>query len=156
MWSQRCFQNGIGIAAALKTGAFYTQAISDGAAILPNAELPTRKPNGAELAVALLTSSTQDQAPNAADEIYVAAIARGKLSIVHAKAARKVGPIAACDAERKKRDAAIEKAGADQRLTLQKRSEAAFLRCFAQRAPKAPGFAEAAREAETLLARLSL
>lgn len=144
------------IAAALKTGAFYTQALSNGAAILPYAELPVRKPKGAETVVALLTAGTQDQAPDAADEIYVAAVAHGKLSIVHGKAPQKIGPIAACEAIRKNREAAIDNADANERNALQNRSEAAFLRCFKQRAAKAPGFAETAREAEALLARLPL
>jgi hypothetical protein len=144
------------MAAALKMDAFYTQALSTGAAAVVYAELPLRKPKGAEIAIALLAGSTQDQAPAAANDIYVAAVARGKLYLTQTKAPQKVGPISACDATRKTRDAAIEQAAADRRSALEKASEAAFLRCFARGASAAPGFAEAAREAQSLLARLPL
>jgi hypothetical protein len=141
--------------AALKSDAFYTQALSQDSAIMRYADLPLKRPRSA--ALALLAASTQDQAPASADDIYVAAVRKGRVYILHAAAKRKLGPIASCDAARKRYDArGNAEPDADRRLALQARSEDEFRRCFAREAPKQPGFDALVKEARALLTRLPL
>jgi len=69
--------------------------------------------------------------PDASDEVIVAAIANGKVYVAEGSIAPKVR-IAACLALRK--------------------DDAAYARCFRQRAPKEASFAQATKHAEALLA----
>jgi len=156
-WEKNAGNVPLEIPAALKSDAFYTQALSQDSAVMHYADLPLKKPKGAEIALAVLTASSQDQAPPMADEIYVAAVAQGRAYILRTNAARRLGPIAACDSARKQYDAKAEaESDADRRFALQARSEDEFRGCFAREAPKQPGFAALVKEAEALLARLPL
>jgi hypothetical protein len=144
-------------AAALKSDAFYTQALSQDAAIMRYADLPVKKPKAADIALALLTASSQDQAPDSAGDLYLAAVGKGKVYILHATAAAKLGPIPACDEARKTRDTAAQaEQDVDRRFALQAQSDDEFRRCFAQAAPKLPSFAAMVKEADALLRRLPL
>jgi hypothetical protein len=124
------------IGSALKDESFYTQAISNGSAVVSFGLLPIAKPDTVSFAHAFLAARTQDDMPNAADEVIVSALANGKVYIAEGSIAPKV-QIAACTAIR-----------ADH----SQRGEDAYKRCFAQRAPQQPSFAEATRQAQALLA----
>lgn len=130
------------MARALSDESFYTQAISNGSAVVKFSSLPIAKPSGATFAYAMLAGRTQSEIPDAADEVIVAAIANGKVYVAEGAIAPKV-KIAACIARRK-----AEPMGEK----VRQNSEAAYARCFAQRAPKEPSFATATRQAEALLA----
>jgi len=69
------------IGAALKDESFYTQAFSNGAAVVSFGSLPVAKPASTTFSSAMLAARTQDAIPNAADEVYVAALANGKAYI---------------------------------------------------------------------------
>ena len=138
------------IGAALKDESFYTQAISTDAAVVKFNELPIARPASATFVFAMLGGRTQDDAPNAADEVFVSALANGKLYVVYGSIRSKV-QVPACLAIKadynKKAETANDKAG-DRR----QQGDDAYKRCFAQRAPQQPSFAEATKRAQALLA----
>ena len=68
---------------ALRDESFYTQAISTDAAVVKFNELPIAKPASATSAFAMLAGRTQDSTPNAADEVFVAALANGKVYVAY-------------------------------------------------------------------------
>ena len=130
------------IGAALNDESLYTQAISDGAAVVKFSSLPIVRPVGATFAYAMLAGRTQDELPDAADEVIVAVIANGKVYIAEASIEPEVR-IPACLADRKA-EAADD--------NLRQKAEDAYARCFAQHAPQQPSFAQATEQARALLA----
>ena len=66
------------IGAALKDESFYTQAVSSGAAVVNFNSLPIARPAGATFVHGMLAGRTQSDIPNAADTVFVSAIANGK------------------------------------------------------------------------------
>jgi hypothetical protein len=90
----------------------------------------------------MLAGRTQSEIPDAADEVIVAAIANGKVYVAEGSIEPKVR-VAACIA-RKKAEPMDE--------NVRQNSEAAYARCFAQRAPREASFAQATRQAQALLA----
>ena len=150
------------IGAALKDESFYTQAFSTGSAVVKFSGLPVAKPAGATLVTAMLAGQTQDATPDAADQIYVAAIVNRRVYVVNGSIAPP--SVAACDTIRaefeKKTTEAYERipqqqrneAAYDRMSNQRRRGEAAFKRCFAERAPKQPAFVEAVKQAQALLA----
>ena len=152
--------------AAVKENAFYTQAVLTDAAIMRFAELPIRKPVGAAFAFAMLAARTQSEVPPKADEIFVAMAQGRRVFIAHTKEFRAVGPIVSCDAIRsdlfKKSVKAAEEPGVDDKARREKsdalsaKSEAEFLRCFAEQASRQNGFAAATTAAQALINQLLL
>jgi hypothetical protein len=130
------------MAKALSDESFYTQAISNGSAVVKFSSLPIAKPYGATFAYAMLAGRTQSEIPDAADEVIVAAIANGKVYVAEGSIAPKV-KVAACIAQ-KKAEPMDE--------NVREKSEAAYARCFSQRAPKESSFAAATKQAQALLA----
>jgi len=151
------------IAAALRDESFYTQAISPGSAVVRFNALSIVRPAGATLAYGFLAGRTQSDIPDAADQVFVSALANGKVYIAYGSIEPKV-EIAGCVAMRtdaNKRAAVadeafrqkqIDKKAYDRLGDLRQQGEDAFRRCFTQRAPQQPSFAEANRRAQALLA----
>jgi hypothetical protein len=151
------------IGSALKDESFYTQAISNGSAVVSFNTLPITRPASATFTYAFLAARTQSEIPDAADEVIVSALGNGKVYIAEGSIAPKV-QIAACTAIRadynKRAEAAdedfrfkkIDKKAYDKLGELRQQGEDAFKRCFAQRTPQQPSFAEATRQAQALLA----
>ena len=152
------------IAAALQDETFYTQAISTDAAVVKFNDLPIAKPVSATLAYAMLAGRTQSEIPDAADQVFVSALANGKLYVAYGSIEPKVH-IPACDAIRtdynKRSEEAyealrqnrIDKKAYDKLGNLRQQGEVAFKRCFAERAPKQSAFGEALKQAQALLDR---
>lgn len=69
------------IGKALSDESFYTQAISNGSAVVKFSPLPITKPAGATFVFAMLAGRTQSELPDSADEVIVAAIANGKVYV---------------------------------------------------------------------------
>lgn len=150
------------IEAALKDENFYTQAISTDAAIVNFNTLPITKPAAATAAHAMLAARTQDAVPTEADEVFVAALANGKLYIAYGSIRPKV-VVPACLAIKADYDKKAEKAAADleaNRITrkaydklgdIRQQGDDAYKKCFVARAPQQPSFAEATRQAQALL-----
>jgi len=151
-------------AAAVTTQDFYTQAVLTDAAILRYADLPIRKPAGAEFAYVMLAARTQSKAPAKAGEIFLVLEQGGRVFIAYTGEFEPVGPIAECDAIRSKLAKQAEEAttapglGDEARRkqsdALSAQSESEFLRCFDAHAQEQKGFAAAARAAQALLMRL--
>jgi hypothetical protein len=151
------------MAAAFKDEAFYTQAIPTDAAVVSFNELPIAKPISATLAAAILGGRTQDSAPDAADEVFVAAVADGRIYVAFSSIKPKV-QIPACLAIRadynKKAEKAAEdlssnrigKKAYDKLGDFRRQGEDAYKKCFTQRGPQQPSFAEATKQAQALLA----
>jgi hypothetical protein len=150
------------IAAALKDESFYTQAISSGAAVINFNTLPMAKPASAIFAYAMLAGRTQSEIPDTADEIFVSALANGKVYIAYGSIDPKV-KIEECIAIRTGYNKRSEQAEDDLRFekidqktydklgNLRQQGEDAFRRCFTRRAPQQPSFAQAASQAQALL-----
>ena len=151
------------MAAALRDEAFYTQAIPTDAAVVSFNELPIARPASATSASALLGGRTQDSAPNAADEVFVAAVSNGKVYVAYSSIKPKV-EIPACvairtDYNKKAEKAAddlsfnrIDKKAYDKLGDFRQQGEDAYKKCFTQRAPQQPSFVEATKQAQALLA----
>lgn len=151
------------IEGALRDESFYTQAISTDAAVINFYSLPIAKPAAASFAYAMLAGRTQDDIPNAADEVFVSALANGKVYVVYGSIDPEVR-IADCVAIRadynKRAERAyerfqfkeIDKKAYDKLGDLRQQGEDAYRRCFTQRAPLEPSFVEATRQAQGLLA----
>ena len=147
---------------ALKFEGLYTQAISTDAAVINFNELPVAKPASATVTYGFLAGRTQDSTPEAADEVFVAALADGKVYIAYGEIEPTV-QVPACTAIRtdynRKADAAAEKlerkqiskAAYDKLGDLHQQGEDAFKRCFVQQAPQQPAFAAATKQAQSLL-----
>ena len=150
------------IGAALKDESFYTQAVSSGSAVVNFNSLPIARPAGASFVYGMLAGRTQSDIPNAADNVFVSAIANGKVYIAYGSIDPKV-QVPACiaiwasydkKAEQAEDDLRFEKIGRrayDKLGNLRQKGEDAYKRCFTQNAPKQPSFAQATRQAESLL-----
>jgi hypothetical protein len=149
--------------AAFKDESFYTQAISTDAAVVNFGELPIAKPASTTSAHAMLAARTQDAVPDAADEVFVSALANGKVYVAYGSIRPKV-QIPACLAIKAGYDQKAERAADDLQSNrigrkaydklgdLRQQGEDAYKRCFTQHAPQQPAFVEATRQAEALLA----
>ena len=136
-------------AQALRHVSFYTQAVSQDAAVFKYVELPIKKPAAASLAFAMLGTSAQDVGAWDAEEVRVAVLQGGKLYVVRVAAAAKVGPFPACNAQW---DQAIKKSRGD--MKREDADHAAFRRCFVERAPRDKAFADLVRQAQEIADKL--
>lgn len=153
---------------AVKTEAFYTQAISTDAAVVHYGVLPVKAPPDSKFAYSTLSARTQDQSPNAPDQIFVVLEHKGRIFIANAKLNTPFKPIVACDAvtaDYAKRAAAAEKAYVNSGLKDQKLTDAAvkirndgdiaFRSCFAQKAKELPGFKAAEDQSTGIVAAIA-
>jgi len=153
--------------AALKSEAFYTQALRTDAAISKYVELPLAKPANAKFAFAMLAARSQDIGPRTPDELIVSMLRDGRLFVVTAPSNARINPLPACqklwrDALRNaaKAHAAYVASGLkdktlfEQSTRLEEEGDAAFHRCFAQRAKGQAFVAALTRQAQGLIDRL--
>jgi hypothetical protein len=111
----------------------------------------------------MLAGRTQDDVPDEAGEVFVSALTNGKAYIAYGSIKPKV-QVPECLAVRtdynKKADKAtndlqfhhIDQKAYDKLGDLRQQGADAYKRCFAQRAPQQPSFAEATKRAQALLA----
>ena len=153
--------------AALKSAAFYTQALTTDAAISKYVELPVAKPAKAKLAFAMLVARSQDLGPRTPDELIVTVVRGGRVFVVSAPANARIDPMPACQEIWQQ---ALQKAGEahaayvaselkdeklfEQSMKMEEEGDAAFHQCFAQRAKSHGSFAALTRQAQTLIDRL--
>jgi hypothetical protein len=149
--------------AALKSEAFYTQALATDAAISKYAEIPVASPQ-AKHAFAMLAARSQDFGPRTPDELIVSVVKDGRLYVVTTPANAKVDPIPAClrvwrDASRnaaKAHEAYVASGMKDDKLfdqstRIEEEGDAAFHRCFAQQAKGRSFVAALSRQAQALI-----
>ena len=151
------------IGSALRDESFYTQAISTDSAVINFNSLPITGPASATFTYGFLAGRTQSEIPDAADEVFVSALANGKVYIAYGSIAPRV-QIASCsamradynkkaeDADNKLRSNQINRKAYDKLGDFRQQGEDAYKRCFVQHAPQQPSFAEATRQAQALLA----
>ncbi|MBR0935589.1 hypothetical protein [Bradyrhizobium jicamae] len=150
------------VEAALRFEDLYTQAISTDAAVINFHDLPIARPASATLAYGFLAGRTQDATPDAADEVFVAAVAGGKFYLAYGTIEPAV-QVAACntlraglnkradEADEKLRRKQIDRKAYDRLGDLRQQGDDAFKRCFIQQAAQQPAFTEATRQAQSLL-----
>jgi hypothetical protein len=150
-------------AAAFRSEAFYTQALSDDAAMSIYAPLPIAKPDSATIAVALLVEESQDIATEPPSKIAVAVAKGGKVFVSLVSVATKLAPIAACEAITKdytaRSDAALAKyhdsglkdeKSFDESQKLTEDGAAALHKCWSEKASGAPEFPALTKQAQAL------
>jgi hypothetical protein len=150
------------IGSALKDASFYIQAISSGSAVINFNLLPIAKPANATFSYGILAGRTQSDIPDAADQVFVSALADGKVYVAYGSIdpVVKIPECIAIRADYNKRAEAadddvrfnkIDNKAQDKLGDLRQQGEDAFMRCFTRRAPQQPSFAEATRQAQALL-----
>jgi hypothetical protein len=153
--------------AALKSEAFYTQALKSDAAVSEYAELPIATPAQAKFAFAMLAARSQDVGPRTPNELIVSAVKDGRVFVVTARANAKVDPMPGCrriwrDASRnaaKAHQAYVASGLKDDKLLeqstrIEEEGFAAFRHCFAQQAKRRSFAAALTRQAQALIDRL--
>ena len=103
------------IGAALKDESFYTQAVSSASAVVNFNSLPLARPAGATFVHGMLAGRTQSDIPNAADTVFVSAIANSKMYVAYGSIDPKV-QIPACIAIRASYNKKAEQAEDDLRF----------------------------------------
>jgi hypothetical protein len=152
-------------AKALGHASFYTQATGTGAATVKYVELPIKKPAAASLAFAMLGTTSQDVGPSEPEDVTVALLQGGKLYVVRVNASAKIGPFPRCqalwDATMKKSQQEFERhrdkpnaRAPSRQASIEEEGDAAFRRCFAERAPREKGFADLVRQAQDIADKL--
>jgi hypothetical protein len=153
--------------AALKTEAFYTQAISADAAVARFAELPVGKPANAEAAYAMLVMRRQDIGPGSPDEILVGVLSGARLYIVSAPASAEIKLMPACetiwDEALAKSNKLLESSSSsgtkdeklfDEQNRMQDQGDAAMRQCFAERVTSDAAFARLTKQAQDIVDQL--
>ena len=150
--------------AAFRSEVFYTQAASPDAAVSIFASLPIRKPDGATSAVAFLVQESQDIATEPPEQMAVVVAKGGKIFIAIVTTDVKPAPIEACAAVWKdfeaRSQAALkkyddsklkdEKSFEDSRK-LEQQGEAAFHKCWSEKASGAAEFPALTKQAQALV-----
>jgi len=152
-----------GIAPALRWAPFYTRALGGGAAFGSFAEIPVGGADGG-FSTALLVARAQDIGPRNPRELVVPVIRGPRVFIVMAQTKAAIAPIAECEAIwpelKTKTDAGLEAYRAsgmnDQTILERNRrmedeADAAYMRCFAERAPRDPNFKAIAAQAQAIV-----
>jgi hypothetical protein len=152
--------------AALKSEAFYTQALMTDAAIVKFLELPLARPAKATIALAMLVARSQD-GPGTPDELIVSVVQGGRVFVVSAPANTKINPMPSCEEIRnafQQRATGLREARAASEPDGENRSERAerieregddaFRRCFAQGAKGQAFYAALTKRAQRLLGLL--
>ncbi|HEY4140901.1 MAG TPA: hypothetical protein VGM57_05775 [Pseudolabrys sp.] len=88
------------IAAAVRTEAFYTQAISTDSAMVSYGTVPVKKPDGATFAFAILGARTQDLSPPAPDQMFVTLVKGSRVFVANVPLAQAIEPDPSCAALR--------------------------------------------------------
>jgi hypothetical protein len=156
-----------GIAPALRFAPFYTRALGGGAAFGGFAEVPAWPDNG--FASALLVARAQDIGPRNPRELIVALVRGQHVYIVSTDAAAAITPMPECEALwpelKKKPDAAYEayrasgmkdKGILDRLHKAEDETDAAYRRCFAERAPRDPNFKALTAQAKAIVDALPM
>ncbi|WP_207456769.1 hypothetical protein [Azospirillum sp. SYSU D00513] len=150
------------IPAALRSEAFYSQAISTGAQIAAFGEIPVTLPGGS--AFAMLAMARQDIGPVLPDLLVLALVKDGRVFVASLPAEAAIEPIPACqevwrraevkaegfhEAYRasKQRDEAL----LDKAFKAEEDGDAAFRRCFADRVEAQPAYPDLLRRAQAMV-----
>jgi len=153
--------------AAVKTEAFYTQAISADAAVSSFGELPVTKPADT-VAFAMLAIRRQDIGPAAPEEMMVSVVDGSRLYVVSAPIAATVPLMPACEAlwneaqskASKVLDAYADSGRKDEKLfdeynRVQEQGDAAMRQCFAERVRSDAAYGKLVKQAQDIVDQLT-
>lgn len=153
---------------ALKTEAFYTQAISADAAVSSFGELPVSKPADAVTAYAMLAIRRQDIGPSAPDEILVSVVSGPRLYVVSAPVVAEVKLMPACERvwneAQAKSNQVLEAYSAkdrkddklfDEHSRVQEQGDAAMRQCFAEQVRNDAAFGQLTKQAQDIVDQLA-
>jgi hypothetical protein len=141
-----------GLAAIVKSEDFYNLALDTDAHIFGYGEVPIAGPANAAVASAMLVGRSQDAAPRTPGEVLVTVV-QGQRVFVMSRAVE-TGPIPACDAVADAYDKKIEALAPDAAERARDEKDAAYGRCFAERAKEQDFFAGLVKQAQALVALL--
>lgn len=152
------------LAAALKSEQFYTQAMSQDAAVFRFADIPLAKPANASLVTAMLVARRQDIGLATPDELFIAVLRADRLFIWTAPTQAKAAINPACEKVWNDAAARADKAAEEFKKSdpkddnpserILQEGDDAFRRCFAERAPGEPYFAPLTKQAQELVDKL--
>jgi len=152
------------LAAALKSEPFYTQAMSQDAAVFRFADIPLAKPANASLVNAMLVARRQDIGLATPDELFIAVLRADRVFIWTAPTTAKAAINPACEKVWNDAAARADKAAAEFKKSdpkddnpserILQEGDDAFRRCFAERAPTEPYFGALTKQAQELLDKL--
>ena len=140
-----------GVEPALKSEAFYTQALYTDAYFFEFIDLPVTRPAGATFAFATLVGRAQDVGLETPDEIVVTLLRGGRAYVIVAPAAAKAETTPQCVQGWKKAEAQAEKAESDKGDQLREEGYRAYRRCFAAQAPRRSYFPALVKQAQALI-----
>jgi hypothetical protein len=136
---------------ALKSEAFYTQALYTDAYFFKFVDLPVTRPAGTTFAFAALVGRAQDTGLQTPDEIVVTLLRGGRAYVIVAPAAAKAETTPQCAQGWKKAEAQAEKAESDKGNQLREDGYRAYRSCFAAQAPRRGYFPALIKQAQTLI-----
>jgi hypothetical protein len=147
--------------AAVRSEAFFTQAISTDAAVVTYGEIPISKPADAVTAVALLAATTQSESPRLPDKIILSIVGKERAFVAIAPLGAKIEAIPACtaiwDAAKEKinaLDAASSSTTAnpgEDANAIREAADQAYRHCFAEKVKAASFFVAVTREAQHVI-----
>jgi hypothetical protein len=140
---------------AFRSDAFLSLATASDWRVTPLAALAIVKPAGASVAIAVLVMENQGNLLGPPREIAVSVIKGGKVSIAVVKATATDAPIAIRGAIYDDYKIKAEAAGGTVTLQLQEQAQAAFDKCWAERAKGDHAFPALTKEAQDLADRLA-
>jgi hypothetical protein len=140
-----------GVEPALKSEAFYTQALYTDAYFYEFVDLPITRPSDATFAFATLVGRAQDVGLQTPNEIVVSLLRGGRAYVIVAPAAVKAETTPQCAQGWKKAEAQAEKAEGDKGEQLREAGYQAYRRCFAAQAPRQGYFPALKRQAQALI-----
>jgi hypothetical protein len=140
-----------GTEAALKSEAFYTQALNTDAAFFKFADIPLGKPAEAGFAYAALVGRAQDLGRQTPDEIVIVLRRGGRTYVVLAPTGAKVAAVPACVRGWEKAEDQAAAARDDKADKLREDAYGAYRRCFAGAAAHASYFPGLVQQAKALV-----
>jgi len=140
-----------GTEAALKSEAFYTQALNTDAAFFKFADIPLGKPADASFAYAALVGRAQDLGRQTPDEIVIVLRRGGRTYVVLAPTAAKIAAVPACVRGWKKAEDQAAAARDDKAERLREDAYRAYRRCFADAAAHGSYFPQLVQQAKALV-----
>jgi len=139
-----------GLEPALKSEAFYTQALSTDAYFYKFADIPVARPAGATFAFATLVGRAQDLGLQMPKEVVVTLLRGEQAYVIVAPAAATVEAAPQCvQAWKKAEKQALQKP--DRYDELSEEAYRAYRRCFAAQAPQRRYFPAIVRQAQALI-----
>ncbi|WP_243369104.1 hypothetical protein [Microvirga solisilvae] len=150
---------------ALKSDAFYTQAIAGDVSIARYAELPVSAPVEGGFVYAMLSAGRQEYNSQLPNEINVAVVRGDRVFILTQRVEAKIQRIAACDqiwaGYMRKQEEALKafRATNDEKYTsestrLEQEGDQQFRNCFAQKFKDQAAYQAVIRQAQNLVQRL--